>query len=65
MATWQWGEWSACDRSCYYPDGGMGVRYRTNNCTEGDPKHEYLNCDYPKGGLTDIQLECPDLPQCE
>ena len=64
-ATWQWGEWSSCDQTCYYPDGSRGIRSRENQCTEGSPVHEFLNCKYPPGGLKDIQMGCPGLPKCK
>ena len=64
-ATWEWGSWSSCDQTCYYPDGHRGMRMRENKCTEGNPRHKFLNCQYPPGGLRDIQQGCPGLPQCK
>jgi len=63
-ATWQWGSWSSCDQTCYYPDGHRGMRVRENKCKEGNPRHQFLNCQYPPGGLRDIQQGCPGLPKC-
>lgn len=63
-ATFKWSNWSSCDIECYRSDSYRGMRTRRNNCTEGNPRHPHLNCEYPPGGHEQTERTCPNIGQC-
>jgi len=65
-AKWHWAEWGPCDIHCYRPFGSYrGTRKRNNICTEGEPEHEFLNCNYPIPGLTMSESCGGTIGQCQ